>query len=257
MNQINLELFLLINYCWIAIAIAVHVTMFYIKAPFGRHTSEKWGLSINNKLGWFIMELPSLLIMMYFLVFGSNSLNSYVWILFLLWILHYTNRTLIYPLRIKATPKRIPLVIVCSAIFFNFVNAGLNGYYLSALAPINAYNEHWLLSPNFTIGMLLFLTGMLINWKSDTMLIDLRKPGETGYKIPNGFLFKYISSPNLFGEIVQWLGFAVIAWNIPALGFFIWTYANLVPRAKNHHEWYHKNFKDYPKNRKVIFPFLY
>ena len=257
MNQINLELFLLINYCWIAIAIAVHVTMFYIKAPFGRHTSEKWGLSINNKLGWFIMELPSLLIMMYFLVFGSNSLNSYVWILFLLWILHYTNRTLIYPFRIKATPKRIPLVIVCSAIFFNFVNAGLNGYYLSALAPINAYNEHWLLSPNFTIGMLLFLTGMLINWKSDTMLIDLRKPGETGYKIPNGFLFKYISSPNLFGEIVQWLGFAVIAWNIPALGFFIWTYANLVPRAKNHHEWYHQNFNDYPKNRKVIFPFLY
>ena len=98
---------------------------------------------------------------------------------------------------------------------------------------------------------------MLINWKSDTMLIDLRKPGETGYKIPNGFLFKYISSPNLFGEIVQWLGFAVIAWNIPALGFFIWTYANLVPRAKNHHEWYHQNFNDYPKNRKVIFPFLY
>lgn len=257
MNQINLESFLLINYCWIALAILVHVTMFYIKAPFGRHTSEKWGISINNKLGWFVMELPSLAIMVYFLIYGANSLKSYVWILFFLWIFHYVNRTLIYPLRIKATPKRIPLAIVASAIFFNFVNAGLNGYYLSALAPINRYNELWIVSWNFIIGIALFLTGMFINWKTDTMLIRLRSTGETGYKIPNGFLFNYITSPNLFGEILQWLGFAVMAWNLPAFGFFIWTYANLVPRAKNHYDWYHQNFPDYPKNRKIIFPFIY
>ena len=76
MNQINLELFLLINYCWIAIVIAVHVTMFYIKAPFGRHTSEKWGLSINNKLGWFLLWNPFLANHDVFSGFGSNSLNS-------------------------------------------------------------------------------------------------------------------------------------------------------------------------------------
>jgi 3-oxo-5-alpha-steroid 4-dehydrogenase 1 len=215
-----------ILFIWIALALIVHITMFYVTAPFGRHTSDKWGLTLNNKVGWFIMELPSLLIMSYFLVFGTYSMDSYVWILFALWIFHYTNRTIIYPLRIKPT------------------------------AP-NNYNLEWLSSTHFTIGLLIFIAGMLINLKSDTILIGLRKKGEKNYQIPKGFLFDYISSPNLFGEIIEWTGFAIMAWNLPALSFAIWTFANLVPRALNHHNWYKENFPNYPKNRKAVFPFLF
>lgn len=245
-----------ICYVWLAIAIVVHETMFFVTAPFGRHTSEKWGFSINNKLGWAIMELPSLSIMIYFLLQG-NSLQLFAWILFGLWILHYLNRTFIYPLRIKATPKKMPLFIVINAIIFNVINAGLNGYFLAFLAPISKYDANWLTSSTTIAGLLLFFIGMAINLSSDSILINLRKPGETGYKIPMRSLFKYISSPNLFGEIIEWSGFALMAWNLPALTFMIWTFANLVPRAKNHHDWYHKHFPDYPKDRKVVFPFLY
>ena len=77
------------------------------------------------------MELPSLGIMVYFLATGSLVAQSHVWILFVVWVAHYTNRSFIYPLRIRATPKRIPLFIVCNAIVFNVMNAGLNGYYLA------------------------------------------------------------------------------------------------------------------------------
>jgi steroid 5-alpha reductase family enzyme len=98
---------------------------------------------------------------------------------------------------------------------------------------------------------------MWINWRSDAILIQLRKPGETGYKIPQGFLFEYVSSPNLFGEIMEWSGFALLAFNWPALSFMVWTFANLVPRAKNHHDWYLQHFADYPKKRKIVFPFLW
>ena len=247
----------IICYAWILLALAVHIIMFYITAPFGRHTSDKWGKTIDNKTGCVLMELPSLLIMTGFLFFGSYSLQSFAWILFAVWILHYFNRTFIYPFRIKATPKKMPVFIVVNAIFFNLVNAGLNGYYLAELAPVEKYNTAWLQQPSFIVGASLFVCGMLINLKSDSILINLRKPGETGYKIPNGFLFRYVSSPNLFGEIIEWTGFAVMAWNLPALSFMIWTFANLVPRAKNHHDWYHKNFKDYPSERKIVFPFLW
>jgi 3-oxo-5-alpha-steroid 4-dehydrogenase 1 len=144
-----------------------------------------------------------------------------------------------------------------NGVFFNIINAGLNGYFLVQFTNINRYGKAWLTSSVTILGFLLFIIGLIINWKSDSILINLRKPTETGYKIPKGFLFKYISSPNLFGEILEWMGFAIIAFNLPALSFAIWTYANLVPRAKNHHDWYIKNFKDYPKNRKVIFPFIY
>jgi 3-oxo-5-alpha-steroid 4-dehydrogenase 1 len=246
-----------ICYIWIGIAVAVHITMFYVKAPFGRHTTEKWGITINNKLGWFIMELPSLLIMIFFLFQGMGKEMGYAWILFALWIFHYSNRSIVYPIRMKATPKRIPLVIVMSAIFFNLVNAGLNGYYLSKIASYENYDWQWLNSWHFISGIILFITGMAINWKADDMLIKLRKKGDTGYTIPRGFLFEYISSPNLFGEILEWIGFALMAWNLPALTFAIWTFANLVPRAKNHHDWYHQYFNNYPAKRKVVFPFIY
>ncbi|MBI3135764.1 MAG: DUF1295 domain-containing protein [Bacteroidetes bacterium] len=253
----NVETLYLICYIWLGIAIAVHVTMFFITAPFGRHTTTKWGPMVDNKLAWFIMELPSLGIMLYFLMFGTLSFQSYVWILFSLWIFHYLNRTFIYPLRIRATEKKMPLVIVLNGILFNVMNAGLNGYFLSELANSSDYQQVWLTSPHFILGAVLFVTGMTINWKSDSILIHLRKPGETGYKIPHGFLFDYVSSPNLFGELVEWSGFALMAWNLPALTFMIWTFANLVPRAKNHHDWYHQRFPDYPKERKAVFPFIF
>jgi 3-oxo-5-alpha-steroid 4-dehydrogenase 1 len=253
----TLETLNLIAYSWLALAAVVFVTMFFVTAPFGRHTSEKWGVMVNNKLAWVLMEFPSFSIMSYFLFFGTNSFNSYVWILFSLWIFHYMNRTFIYPLRIKSTPKKMPLVIVLNAILFNLMNAGLNGYYLAELAPVEDYSIDWFYTPHFIIGVILFVAGMAINWKADSILINLRKPGETGYKIPKGFLFDYISSPNLFGEIIEWTGFALMAWNLPALTFAVWTFANLVPRAKNHHDWYHSKFSDYPKERKAVFPFIF
>lgn len=243
-----------ITLAWMALAVVVHITMFFVTAPFGRHTSNNWGPTLNNKLGWCIMELPSLGIMVYFLATGSLVAHSQVWILFALWITHYTNRSFIYPLRIRATPKRIPLVIVCNAIVFNVMNAGLNGYYLAELAPQDDYGNAWLTSWHFVFGALLFVGGMFINLRSDTILIRLRAPGETGYRIPQGFLFRYVSSPNLLGEIIEWAGFAIMAWNLPALSFLVWTYANLVPRARNHHHWYLRTFPDYPRERKVVFP---
>ncbi|MFT4600808.1 MAG: 3-oxo-5-alpha-steroid 4-dehydrogenase 1 [Arenicella sp.] len=242
---------------WLGTAVVVHFTMFYVTAPFGRHTSTKWGPMVNNKLAWVIMELPSLVIMSYFLIWGSNSLNSLAWIVFSFWIFHYINRTFVYPLRIKATDKKMPLAIMLNGVLFNLINAGLNGYFLAEIARSDNYNFQWLTSWTTITGIAIFITGLLINWRSDHILINLRKPGETGYTIPQKFLFKYVSSPNLMGEVIEWVGFAMIAWNLPALTFAVWTYANLVPRAKNHHDWYHSKFKEYPKERKIIFPFIY
>lgn len=184
-----------ICYAWIAIAIVVFITMFFITAPFGRHSSDKWGVMIDNKLGWFIMELPSFAIMAAFLAFGDLSFTDLRWVLFGLWLVHYANRTFIYPLRIRATEKKMPLFIVASAIAFNLMNAGLNGYYLGQVAAPGTYGGDWAGSVHTWAGAVLFLAGMSINLRSDEYLIHLRKPGETGYKIPMGGLFERVSSP--------------------------------------------------------------
>ena len=118
------------------------------------------------------------------------------------------------------------------------------------------YTTDWFLQINFWVGALVFVTGVIINLQSDHILISLRKGNEKGYKIPYGGLFKYISCPNHFGEMVEWIGFAIMAWSLPAFSFALWTIANLLPRAMSHHRWYKAYFEDYPKSRRAAIPFL-
>ena len=74
------------------------------------------------------------------------------------------------------------------AFFFNMVNGFINGYYLGTLS--NRYEISWLYNPCFIAGFLLCIFGLTYNWRCDNILMHLRKPGETGYKIPKGGLFE-------------------------------------------------------------------
>lgn len=232
---------------WIIIGLVIFPINLIYKAPYGRHTSKKWGISIDNKLGWIIMELPALLVCP--AIYFYFKIDFDISIMFIcLWIIHYFNRTIIFPFRIKTKGKKMPLAIVLSAFFFNIVNGLINGYFLS---NINLYSESIFL----ITGFLLFVLGLYINISSDNKLINLRKI-KKGYFVPKGGLFKYISCPNFFGEILEWFGFALMTFNIGSLSFFIWTCCNLIPRALAHHKWYKNKFNEYPKERKAILPFL-
>jgi 3-oxo-5-alpha-steroid 4-dehydrogenase 1 len=242
-----------IQFVWIAVAVLVFLLLLKITAPYGRHSNSKWGPLISNKWGWMIMELPVLIMLGIFIYPVKNILSAVSWLMIGFFCLHYFNRVFVFPFRLHTKGKKMPLVIVLSAVFFNIMNGFSFGYYFSHFAN---YTNEWLASWNFIAGTLIFFVGLFINWKADGMLIHLRKPQETGYKIPKGWLFEKISCPNLFGELVEWSGFAILCWNLPALTFFIWTSANLIPRALSHHKWYKEKFNDYPPGRKAVIPFL-
>jgi protein-S-isoprenylcysteine O-methyltransferase Ste14 len=206
---------------------------------------------LSNKWGWFLMELPALILMPLIALLGSSEKNEVSYFLIGIWVLHYANRTLIFPFKLKTKNKKMPLLIVLSAVFFNGVNGFLNGYFFGYMQPE-------LLDPtsiHVVLGVLVFFTGMAVNRWADRSLIALREK-QHGYQVPKGGLFEYISCPNHFGEIMEWFGFAIIAWNLPAFTFAIWTFCNLSPRSLNHHEWYKDKFDDYPKNRKAVVPYI-
>jgi 3-oxo-5-alpha-steroid 4-dehydrogenase 1 len=108
----------------------------------------------------------------------------------------------------------------------------------------------------FALGITLFLFGFYLNQQADSTLRRLRKTGEHGYKIPHGGAFEYVSTPHFLGEIIEWLGYAIAVNHTSAYAFFLFTMSNLIPRSLSHHQWYDNNFKDYPKNRRAIIPFL-
>jgi 3-oxo-5-alpha-steroid 4-dehydrogenase 1 len=248
--------FTLFVWGWIAVAVITLISLVSLKvrAPYGRHSNDLWGKSMDNHWGWFIMELPALLTFPLIVIMGPAEKSWLTWLLVGMWTLHYFNRTVIFPFRLKTTGKKIPLTIVFSAIFFNGMNGFVNGYFLGYINIPDDTLMYY--APNIIIGLLLYIIGTYINHSADTRLINLRAE-DKGYQIPRGWLFNYISCPNHFGEIVEWFGFAIVAWSLPGLSFAIWTFCNLIPRTLNHHEWYYENFEDYPKKRKAVIPFIW
>lgn len=253
MNERAFFDFLLIG--WFLLAIAIFIILFYVSAPYGRHSRSGWGPKINNKLGWIVMEAPAPLIFIICFIIGSIT-NTTITLVFLgLWLLHYIHRAFIYPFWLRGITNRMPVAIIGFGFFFNMVNGYLNGRYIFTFS--GGYSNEWLMDPRFIVGLLLFLTGFIINRQSDYSLHHLRQPDESSYKISSEGLFRWISCPNYLGEITIWIGWAIATWSLAGLAFAVWTAANLVPRARVHHEWYREHFPGYPPERKALIPGLW
>jgi protein-S-isoprenylcysteine O-methyltransferase Ste14 len=241
------------------LAAAVFVVLFFIDAPYGRHTRKGWGPTIGDKAGWIIMEAPSpLLLAAYYFWDSPHNITALVFLI--MWEVHYLYRAFIYPFRARASQSRMPLSVVAMGALFNVMNAYLNGRYLFVLS--DDYPAAWLLNPRFVLGLGLFVLGILINRRADRILLELRRsvrgsrPGERedAYQIPQGGLYRWISCPNYFGEIVEWIGWAVATWSWSGTAFAFWTAANLAPRARANHRWYVETMPDYPPERKALLP---
>jgi 3-oxo-5-alpha-steroid 4-dehydrogenase 1 len=252
--MITETLFNSLLYIWMGIAVAIVPILLKVTPPYGRHTSNSWGPTISSKLGWIIMEIPVIIMFSYLFFTGDAFKSLPLYIFFGLFMLHYFNRVFVFPFRIKEKGKKMPVLIVAMAFFFNVCNGFFNGYWFGNFAPV--YELSWFYDWRFIIGIILFFTGMYINMSSDNILLGLRKGGKKGYYIPYGGLFRLVSSPNLFGEIIEWLGWAILCWCLPAFSFALWTMANLIPRAIDHHRWYKRRFENYPKSRKAVIPYL-
>ncbi|HZY67375.1 MAG TPA: DUF1295 domain-containing protein [Devosia sp.] len=239
---------------WTVLALALFPVQLFVTAPYGRHAHSKWGPSIPNQFGWFIMEVVSLVVFAGLFLSGPSEKTAPMWVFFGLWVMHYINRSLIFPWRTRTRGKSMPLTIAGSAAAFNVVNAGLNGLYLGWFG--DTYPTTWLTDPRFLVGLAIFVLGAGINIWSDNKLIALRSNDRQDYSIPRGGAFEWVSCPNHMGEIIQWSGFALMCWNLPALSFAVWTAANLIPRAVSHHKWYRKSFPDYPASRRAVIPGL-
>ena len=237
----------------LAVGAIVFVSLFFVNAPYGRHVRGGWGPTLSNRLGWIIMESPAALAFAAIYFMGRHALEPAPLALCALWLVHYSQRSFVFPLRLRSAKKPMPLSVAGMAIVFNLINAYLNARWISDLG---AYPTAWLSDPRFVFGALAFAVGMVINIHSDNILFALRRPGEDGYKIPYGGAYRWVSCPNYLGEIVEWTGWALATWSPAGLAFALYTVANLAPRAVDHHAWYHQQFPEYPAERRALIPYV-
>ncbi len=249
------QVYHVVLYSFFGVAAATFVSLLFITAPYGRHAKKGWGPLVPNKAAWVIMEAPaSLLFLLYFLI-GGREITAALVAFQIVWQVHYFHRSFIFPFMLKSD-ETVALSIIIFGMIFNSINTYIQGRWVYSLSPESLYTDAWLADPRFIIGVAIFAAGFFINKQSDGITRKLWDPESPGYKIPRGGLFRYVSCPNYLGEIITWIGWAVMTWSIAGVFFVVWTAANLVPRALTNHRWYLATFPEYPKERRAIFPFI-
>lgn len=253
-----LQTFQVFLVCMSITALLVFIALFFVKAGYGKFASKKWGPSIPNKAGWLFMECPVFILMCILWGYSGKGFELVPFIIFCLFQLHYFQRAFIFPFLLKGK-SRMPLSIIVMGATFNTLNALMQGGWLFYLAPPQMYPASWLYSPQFIAGTLLFFAGMFINIQSDSIIRNLRKPGDTRHYLPSGGLYNYVTSANYLGELIEWCGFALLTWSWAGAVFAWWTFANLVPRAAAIYTGYLAEFGHVVKERKLkrIIPGIY
>ena len=237
---------------WTGLAAVIFLVLTWVPAPYGRFARAGWGPRLPGNVSWLVMESPAVLVFTW-LFWESSEKTPVSWCFCLLWNVHYTYRSFLYPWVLNR-PHRVPLTVTASGWCFNVMNGFLQSVYLFHLGP--ARELSWLTDVRFLAGLTLFVCGLAIHVRADSVLRSLRRVHGPGYHVPHGGLFRWISCPNYFGELVEWFGWAVLTWSWPGLVFFLWSAANLVPRAAATHRWYRHTFADYPPQRKAVVPFV-
>jgi len=251
---------------WLMIATGAAVVLVElgggIAAAYGRYAATapfaRWlGPMVPAWFAWMFQESWSVLVPLALLPFSNPACLVSPGNLALggMFLTHYTYRSFVYPLRIRGG-KPMPLGISSLAALFCFFNGYLQGRLWTALHVFSldtAADRAFL-----ACGGAIWLFGWCVNLHSDSILRSLRRPGETGYKIPRGGMFEYVSAANYFGEIVEWSGYAVASrFHVGCLAFALFTACNTGPRALHHHLWYLQKFEDYPRDRRALIPFVW
>ena len=232
-------------------AIVMAMFLSRVAAPYGRYWRTSWGPSLPPRLGWVMMELPAVMGFLVVFVQGSAATERVPLFIGSLWFLHYLPRTLLYSWLLRSSTP-FPLLLIGVGGLFNLVNSALNALAISHLSLF--LQDAWLQDPRFILGVITFFLGMSINLHADHLLRRLRQPGDSTYYVPHGGFFRWVSCPNYLGEIIEWMGWGLLSWSWAGLGFLVFSCANLIPRALQHHRWYQATFPAYPPSRKAIFP---
>jgi len=234
-------------------ALCTYLYLSFFPAPYGRYYRKSWGVGVPSQIAWIVMESPSVLVFLAVYLSGSHRAQLVPLFLCFMWQSHYIYRSFIFPFRTKSKGKKMPLFVIMMGFIFNSLNAYLNASWIS---QFGSYTLSWIITPEFIIGASLFFVGYYIHYRSDVILFNLRKPNETTYKIPQGFLYRWTCCPNYLGEILTWIGFSIACWSLPGLAFAVFTIANLLPRAISHLHWYQNKFNEFPRDRKALIPYL-
>jgi len=113
------------------------------------------------------------------------------------------------------------------------------------------------------LGLLVFVFAEAFNAHAHRLLRDLRAPGGRERQIPRGAVFRRLSCPHYFFEILSWVGFNLVTGTLAGIAFMLVGAGILGAWAHTRHVAYRQEFDGqdgrelYPAERRAIVPFLF
>lgn len=234
----------------------------FVSAPYGRFGGSWPLLKFHPRWGWILMELPATLAFWPAYLSGPRAGWTVPSIIAGIWAVHYLNRGFIFPWLIRAPrdSRTFSIVVVSTGMFVTALHGYLHGYFVSRYA--DHLTIEWLSDGRFIVGAALYVFGLVLNIHSDAVVRSLRtqqevERGDKIYRMPRRGGFVLVTNPQYLGELVAWVGFAMVTWSLAGVFILALSAANLVPRAIATHRWYQERFPDYPKSRRVLIPFVF
>lgn len=223
--------------------------------PYGKHSAANGACDLPVRPAYMAMNLIPGFVIFTITYFTGLHFNSPINIaLCVIFVFHYITRGLVTPLVSRYSESKVsiwvPMQILLINTFFHYVNAEFVGSV--------DYCQGYQYDPRFVVGAILFVTGFIVNRISDAQVIFLRKSRkDPSYLIPEGFLYRLVSSPHYFGEGLQWFGWAVMTWSLAGLVWWLYTESVFFPRSRHNYIWYRNQFINYPSHRRALLPFIY
>lgn len=185
-------------------------------------------------------------------------------LILVLWDLHFMRR-LIEVLFVHTYNRKMPIFECIGAPMYYWPLAFLIAWSVNG----DAYKMTYM--PLLIIGTVVFLIGEFGNawchwqlrmFRERKHLVTMVSP-ETGHVVPYGGVFRFVSCPHYFFEIITWLGFFLVTWTLLAVLLLLFTIITLAIYSKKKHNAYHKEFDGeegrpaYPKSRAALVPFIF
>ncbi|PIK39550.1 putative very-long-chain enoyl-CoA reductase art-1-like [Apostichopus japonicus] len=175
------------------------------------------------------------------------------------WTFHYAKRLLETIFVHRFSHATMPIMNIFKYICVQVLNVlTLFSVFTSAyLLPSTEFGNAQLYG-----GLAGFLFAEYGNWRIHMAFRNLRTPGTKERRIPNAtgdpmtILFNLVTCPNYTYETIAWVSFSVMTQCLPALVFGVCGFVQMAIWAKGKHRNYLKEFKNYPRGRKAILPFL-
>ena len=215
------------------------------------YSKFRTGVGVNSRTGLALAYTTPIIIYITFWIEGGAPQSRYHLIVLAAFLLHFIRRILeILFVNSYSRPTSLRALVPIALLYGGAAASSAFFQVHTAGQPTS--------SPTFMLGTVVFGLGELLNGYHHWLLARLRPPGVRTYVVPRGGLFGWVASPHYLGEILSFVGYAMMSDLLPVWGNALVVSAYLSSRANSNLKWYQREMPlRIPTGWRRLVPFAY